>query len=389
MSRLVLSFVIIAFCALWQAAESQTVKRNRDEGSLRIGASNVIGNGNISAIAMGSASYTLDGFGASPIIGGMVGITDIMELSGQFVPVTAHGLGPVETHLQLTTPGNDKLRFFGFAVIANLYLSTFQDTLSATASSGKPEYNSYPTVSLIADQDWLAFKKWLPLKTYFKFSMDDNPDLLFKYDQLSIAAAIEWKMIAHSLFAEAGFGMYKEKPTQTFAGDAGYAQQYAWVEPGFRYRLFSRFSVMAATKITMLQNVKAKSPLKPELLNMTLRLEAPILFSETNTEAIRTLIFTEQKKEMKRQNISQNATTNKNILGDVSGTDTQSDSLGSFDFARERHELMQHREETQKKMTEIEKLFTDMDEEDSLKMIDKAGFRPQPKLPDSTGGQRK
>jgi hypothetical protein len=368
-------------------AAAQAVKRSRDEGTSSIRASNVMGNGNITAFLTGGANYSLNGFVLSPCVGGAVGITDIMELTGQVIPITSRGIGPIEAHLQLTTPANDKLRFLGVGLIADLYLSTAQDTLSKTSAKDKPEYNSYPSASMVVDLDWLAWKKWLPFKMYLKLSMADNPDVLFRYDQIAALSAIEWKTYQHSMFATVGMALYKEKQTKTRAGDKGYMQKYAWVEPGIRYRLFSRFSVLGSIKMTLYQDVKDKDPLKPELFNVSLRIEAPIFFRETNTEAIRTLIFMEQKKEKKPEAVaagSMDITNGKSLLSGivVPGMD-DGDSLGSFDFTRERQDLIKRREDTQKKMAEIEKLFFEIDREDSLKAAQNGGMPPVRVQPDS------
>jgi hypothetical protein len=169
--------VIAALCGvmllLYLSSPCQTVKRGREEGTSSIPASNVMGNGNITAFITGSGGYSLDGFVLDPALGGRVGVTDILQLSAQMVPVSSRGIGPIEAHLQVTTPANDKLRFFGIALFADLYLSTMQDTLGRASAKDKPEYNSYPSASMVIDLDWLAVKRWLPLKTYLRVGMDE------------------------------------------------------------------------------------------------------------------------------------------------------------------------------------------------------------------------
>ena len=374
--------IVLLFYCLTMA---QSVTRNRDEGTSSIQASNVLGNGNITAFLTGGAGYSADGFVLAPCIGGAVGITEIMELTGQIVPVSTHGMGPIEAHLQITTPANDKLRFLGIAVLAELFLSTAKDTLSQTSAKDKPNYNSYPSASMVVDLDWLAWKKWLPVKTYIKLSLTDNPDALFRYDQIALMSAIEWKMFQHSLFCGVGTAMYKEKQSKTFAGDQRYVQRYAWIEPGARYRLFSRFSIVGSVKMTLYQAVKDKDPLNPGLFNASLRLEAPIFFRETNTEAIRTLIFNELKKEKKPAAVAEgalNMSNGKNLLDSIflpgMGGSPDVDSLGTFDFSRERQDLIKRREDTQNKMAEIEKLFIEIDKEDSLKAVQNVPPKVQP-----------
>jgi hypothetical protein len=81
----------------------QTITRGRDEGTMNIPASNVMGNGNIDCYIASAARYSLGGFAVDPIIGAQIGISDMMQLSGQFIPLAKNGLGPIEAHLQITT----------------------------------------------------------------------------------------------------------------------------------------------------------------------------------------------------------------------------------------------------------------------------------------------
>lgn len=368
--------------ALQLLVSAQTVDRNRDEGTSSIPASNVAGNGNITAFATGAGTYSQSGLGILPAVGAQVGVTDILELYGKFIPYTGRGIGPIEAHLQLTTPANDKLRFFGAALFAELFLSTQQDTLSASSANGKPQYDSYPAASLVMDLDWLSLVNWFPVKTYLKLGMVDNPDLLFRYDQMTAVAAVEWKAFAHSLFANAGLAFYREKAGRTTPGDASYSQSYAWVEPGCRYRFFSRYSLLGSFKMTLYQNLKSTNPLNPELFNISVRIEAPLFFRETNSEAIRTLIFLKQRKEKAVESVAgmPGTTVSKPVakLGILGASGTDSDTLGTFDFARERDDLVKRREETQRKMTEIESILVDIDKRDSLETRGAAaGMRAQ------------
>jgi hypothetical protein len=364
-------------------ASSQNIKRGREEGTSSIPASNVMGNGNITAFGCGVASYSLDGFVPFGAFGMRVGITDILQISGKFIPLIRGNMGPIDIHLQITTPFNDKLRFFGFALVGGLYLSTVQDTLRRTTTKDKPEYNSYPYGAFVADIDWLALIKWLPFKTYFKIDLVDNPDLLYRYDQLATLAAIEWKTIKHSLFINAGGSFYKEKATKYYAGDKWYEQRYFWIEPGGRYRFLSRFSILGSFKITLSRFLKSKNSLNPELFNIRIALEVPLYIKETNTEAIRTLIFLEQKKEKSSEQIKEASIidTTQKFIGSMNNLVVPEDTIASFDYVSQRDELIKRREETQKKMEEIEQLFFEIDMSDSLKSINET---PPVSKPDST-----
>jgi len=354
-------------CALllFFIVESQTVKRGRDEGTMTIPASNVMGNGNVDFYLESAARYSLGAYAVDPAIGARIGISDMMQLSGRFIPVAKNGLGPIEAHLQITTPDNNTLRLLGAALCGDLFLSSAQDTTGATAQRDKPEYNPYLLASLIVDADWLALWKTFPVKTYLAAGMVDNVDLLPYYNQLYFKFAVEWKMYQHGVYFALGEGMYREKSTRLGPGDNGYAQSYFWLEPGGRYRLWNRVSLLGAVKLALFQNVKDKNPVHPELFRMSLRVEAPILFKETNTEAIRTLVFMERKKEKTADGIEKKITAGKSLLGDVNASLIGLDSTDKSDFLEEKEAMKKRREETQKKMDEIEQLFIQLDKDES------------------------
>ncbi|HEX7511697.1 MAG TPA: hypothetical protein VF335_10380 [Chitinivibrionales bacterium] len=372
-------FITVILCVLLSAhaLNAQTVKRGRNEGTISFPASNVLGNGNIDFFLASSARYSLSGFTADPILGAQIGISDIMQLTGQWIPVATKGLGPIEAHLQITTPGNDNLRFVGLALRADLFLSSIQDTISQTAQKDKPQYNPYLLPSIIVDADWLALWKSFPVKTYVALGMADNVDLLTRYNELYMKFAFEWKMYQHGVYLGAGLGLYQEKATRIGAGDGGYPQNYFWIEPGGRYRLWKRISVVGSTKLTLFQNVKDHNPLKPELFNVSLRLEAPVLFKETNTEAIRTLVFMEKKKNEKSDQFEKNLVSGKNLLTDLNASLVGAhDSLIQTDALDEKEQLKKRREETQKKMDEINTLFMQLDQDErtgSTGFTDSAG----------------
>lgn len=335
----------------------QSVKRGRNEGTFNIPASNVMGNGNLTISGNLQGGYSGTGFRIDPGLSLGAGIAEIFQLCGKVAFTNFKSLGSLEAHVQLTTPGNDHLRFFGLSLSGDLYLSTEMDTITGVAASGKPEYNSYIRPSLIADLDWIAKFRRVPLKQYFLFSMADNPDLLYLYEQLSIKTGLEWKMYQHSFFCDVGLGLYKEKSNKQrrMPGDPGYVQQSLWVEPGFRYRVLGRYSILSALKVLIFQRVKETRPLVPNYVRLTVAFEAPLFFRETNTEAIRTLLFVEQEKEQKKDLITKTIEQGKKLKTDFEITfeDLSHDLIKDQDD----RESIQKREEIQKRMEEIEQLL--------------------------------
>lgn len=335
------------------------IRRGRNEGTINIPASNVAGNGNITLGATLNGSIGKNSSMVKSKIAGNIGIADILQGSVSTSITNFRKIGLTEVHGQITLPNNDGLRFFGIAFCGDLFLSTAMDTISGEATSGRPDFHSYFRPSLICDQDWIAFDKKLKLKTYQLISMTDDADLLFQYDQLSFKLGAELKTYNHSYFVDASAGMYKEKKTSVFSGDKSYKQQKVWLEPGVRLRLRNRFSFLASVRFLLLQRVKTERPLPPQYVGMQLSFEAPVYFRETNTEAIRTLIFINNAKDKEKDRITRSIEQGKSIKTDYeTGFEELAPEKSDID---QQKEALRKREEIQNKMEEIEKLLEDLE----------------------------
>jgi hypothetical protein len=339
---------------------SQNVKRGRNEGTFNIPASNVQGNGNISLFTTVNGHYNSNGFGSDPSGRITVGIADILQFSGQLSLTNFSTLGTAQAEAQITTPKNNRLRFIGLAFKMSLFLSTSIDTISNTAASGKPEYHSYLRPSLILDFDWLAKNKELPLKTYIWAGMYDNQDLLFKYNQLSFKSGLEWKLMKHSIFLDIGCGLYKEVKSPTFSGDKKFEQFSLWMEPGSRYRIFNRISVLSSLRVLLVQKVRNKDGLTPNYVKLSLGAELPLIYRETNTEAIRTMIFVEKEKEKEKDIIARSIESGKKVRTDFELNFEDLDQKSSLE--EDEQAAIKQREELSKKMDEIERILESLDE---------------------------
>ena len=343
----------------------QTVKRGRNEGTSYIPASNVMGNGNITAYADLGGIINSKALEGNAVAGANIGIAGILQFNIQTSFINFNRFGPTEAHLQATIPGNNRLRFFGLALVGDLYLSTSLDTLEETTDATKPEYKPYPLFSTIVDLDWLSRPKQLPIKTYFSFSMADNPTNLFEYNQIAIRAGIEMKKYQHSLFVDAGLGMFKEKHS-TLLVKPTYDQKYVWISPGGRYRLRNRFSVLANFRFTVYRDIKENSSLDLlEWLSLTLKFEAPIIFRETDTEAIRTLVFLEKKKvEKNKEQYSKDTEFKKKVNSNFENTlSNLEEEDETFDYKKEKNALVKRREKVEAIMEGIEDLLKEDKEE--------------------------
>lgn len=355
---LIMSGLISLF--LFNNLSGQVIKRGRNEGTINIPASNVEGNGNIILSSGIQGYYGNENFGVDPGIFVKVGIAEILQLSGRVSFINFSKLGSTEAHLQLTMPGNNHLRFFGAAVSGDLYLSTTMDTLSGDAVANRPDYHSYIRPSLIFDLDFISLFKQFPVKMYYSMGMADNPDLIYKYDQLSFKSGIEWKLLSNSFFSDIGYGIYKEKRLRNFPGDPSYLQQTLWVEPGARYRFFGKYSLLGSVRVLLYQRVKKENPLAADYIKLSTAFEMPIIYRETNTEVIRTLVFVEKQKEKKKDLVARNIEQGKRLKTDF---EMSIDSIGNAGISEEENEkeAVQKREDVQQKMDEIETLLEELE----------------------------
>lgn len=366
--RFMFALSLLLGCMVAPILSSQSIARARNEGTLSIPASNVLGNGNILAHTGIGFGYGGNSLNLSPTIGGTIGVGGILQVSGQVEPFSLEkkGLGLLEAHLQATLPGNDHLRFFGIGARADLYLSTSLDTLQETTDSDKPDYNPFLFPSIVVDLDFISIWNGFPLKAYMFASMADNPQLLHRYHQIAVAGGLEWKMYQHALFANVGAGFYKEKASRiTPVGDSRYEQMYLWVEPGARYRFFRRFSLVGGFQFAVSRKLKEVNPLSPSVAGLTVRLEAPVYFRETDTEAIRSLVFIQRQKD--EAVVTKTEGTPEFYQHMAASMDAIGDSTETFDYSRERQDLIRRRKEIQQKMEEIERLFEGIDQDTEIK----------------------
>jgi hypothetical protein len=91
---------------------------------------------------------------------------------------------------------------------------------------------------------------------------------------------------------------------------------------------------------------------------MSLSFEAPVYFRETNTEAIRTLIFMGKAKDKEKDRITRSIEQGKPIKTDFeTGFEELAPDESDID---QQKEALRKKEEIQNKMEEIEKLLEDL-----------------------------
>jgi hypothetical protein len=278
------------------------IKRSRAEGMPDVAASNTIGFGNIWLRShMSFSARSNEELFVEPYLAAGLGLSHNMSLFVGAVPFEGgfkQVIGKGDVHLKLTLPFNDNLRFLGVAVQGDMVFSTEQDTTSVGQSSDRPAFTPRPGVTVMCDIDLIKLIKALPFKLYVNASLIDNDRLLARYSQVSLRGGLEYKGPRHSIFIGGRYGLYKKLSRNREESErARFDRKVIYVTPGVRYRLFSRFSVVGSARFPVLTNIPDTSTtLYYEKFGIRLGLEFPLFFRETNTEAIRGMIFLERRK---------------------------------------------------------------------------------------------
>ncbi|MFP4162655.1 MAG: hypothetical protein ACLFQB_08490 [Chitinispirillaceae bacterium] len=331
---------------------AQPVKRGRNEGTFNIPATNVLGHGNITVGGGLEGGIGLKEYSASAKMHADIGVADILQLSAASSFPDLSGFGHISSSLQATIPGNDRLRFFGLSAKGELFLSMEGDTLSGAAVSGKPDYNSFVIPSLLIDLDFIALFNTLPLKLYTMISTADSPELLYRYDQISFKTGLEWKLYRHSYFVDMGYGIFREKRRNDFGGDENYAQKLIWVEPGGRMRIGKGVSLLGSFKLLVSSRLKSENGMEPTYFRASFAVQYPLVYKETKSEAVRSLVFIEQEKIKKKDEIAKTIEQRKTFQMDMGLFEEKEDTTGLS-----QEEILERREEIEAKMREIERLL--------------------------------
>jgi len=293
--------LILLGLLLFSAPLFAQVKREREESITDLVASNTMGFGNIwirsqllfeSRYRSGSKfePYQAIGLGMSQNISAWAGA---VPFDGSLKKV----LGKIDGHLKVTLPWNDNLRFLGVGVQGDMVLSNEQDTLGQGKDTSRPAFTPRLGVTVAVDADFIKLINSLPLKLYLNWSTTDNDRLLALYKQQSFRIGAEWKMERHSAFIGVRFGLYKRMTgIDSLDVRSAYDEKVVTLLPGVRYRPFDRASFLISAVIAAGGSIKKNTALDYGQYGLRLGFEMPIFYRETNTEAIRSMIFLERKK---------------------------------------------------------------------------------------------
>jgi len=309
---------------IWQNNPAKE-KRSRSEGIPGISASNTLGTGNIwfgagtkmfmqtigvqkdlsNFSGNDSNSSVEKDFIVVPHINGTIGLTGFVQIEINSIPYDGKKIGLTMASLKLTIPGKDNLRYFGLAGKLNVALATEENVFTTLEET--PAFDPILTFTGIADVDFIKKHPSLPLKLYFNYSNHDNFKLHNIYQQHHAGIALEYKDNNGSLYLRTGAAFYKEKKTIPNPSP----------DPDFRSPLFDmglgikkRFKEGIPFVLSADINFDPVSPLgfldselhKPFQIDLTIKI--PVFYKETNTEALRSLIYSEQLRLKNKNKIN-------------------------------------------------------------------------------------
>lgn len=235
-----------------------------------------------------------------PVLGGTIGLAKFLHLELASVPWDGEKLGASTARLKLTTPGNDNLRTFGLGVSLNATLSTEEDIYSRGETT--PGFDPLLYITVMADLDLVKSLERHPVKAYLNYSNLDDYTLARAYDQHQFALGVERKDARKSWHVRVAATLYKPLPTR-FNPDPADAWLPAVFELGLGYRtaLSDRVTLAGELSLDPIHPIRFydKEVNKPPRLQV--EVSAPLFYTETQAEAIRSLIFNERERQRLRR----------------------------------------------------------------------------------------
>ena len=126
--------------------------------------------------------------------------------------------------------------------------------------------------------------------------------------------------------------------------------------------IFSEYAYFSSYSDSWLKHSKKYDPLKIPIMRGDIHIEVPIIFQETDAEAIRSLVFIEKKKNFEYKNTIIDSTNDSTYVAQYDAMVKQLEgNYETFSYDQEKEMLKKKRLEIQRKMEEIEKMFEEFE----------------------------
>ncbi|MBF0432288.1 MAG: hypothetical protein HQK83_13470 [Fibrobacteria bacterium] len=243
-------------------------------------------------------SFSKRDYYLTPYVNAVVGLTSFMHLEVSSIPWNGQKIGVTSAVLKMTLPGNDNLRVIGFAGTANVTLSTEENVVNSQKET--PSFDPVISFSVLADADLIKWYPAFPAKLYLNYANFDDVRFHNYYNQHKVSVGFEYKGEKESYYLKSGLAVYLEKSEELSATvnldgstgithfGGGYRKRFVGIHPftinvDFEFDLLSPFG--------FLDDVLHKSPL------LSFNIQTPVFYKETNTEALRSLMYAEQARK--------------------------------------------------------------------------------------------
>lgn len=289
-----------------------------------------------------------------PSLKATLGLAEFLQFEVENVPWDGEKIGASRAGLKLTTPGNDDLRVFGLAIMAEATLSTEEDIYSRGETT--PGFDPLFHFGAAVDIDLIKKTPTLPLKLFFNWNNLADYRLAHAFKQQLLATALQWKGYRREYFGRFGLTWYKPLATR-FDPFPNSEWTGPHVEFGFGTRWFfgERLWGCAEVSFDPVQPLAFYSDPTHSPPKFFVGVELPVMFQETQAEALRALIYTEEMRKAARRKAALSPNTaNKSVADSSVGK-----AHGVTDFKLDQFELKSHKVDTAS--AALRSLFEDQD----------------------------
>jgi hypothetical protein len=245
-----------------------------------------------------------------PNVGAALGLANFLHLEVEGVPWDGEKLGASTARLKVTTPGNDNLRISGMAVVLSATLSTEEDIYSKAEST--PGFDPLLYFGVIADLDLVKLFHGFPVKAYLNYVNLDDYRLVHAYTQHQFRFAAEYMGNRKNWFIRGGAMLYKPLATQFNPNPTGgFLPTLYEFGVGYRAAMGDRLTFTADFTFDPIHPVSFYDRETGKPPKLQIGFEAPLVFNETRTEAMRALIFNEEQRKKFRVKMAKNVALKK------------------------------------------------------------------------------
>ena len=240
-----------------------------------------------------------------PTLGATLGLASFLHMEIEGVPWDGEKLGASTARLKFTTPKNDNLRIFGLALVLNATLSTEEDIYSKGETT--PGFDPLLYYGVVADLDLVKAFHSFPVKAYLNYTNLDDYRLVHAYSQHQFRFGVEKMGNRSGWYMRAGAMLYRPLATRFNPNPtSGFLPTIYEFGMGYRTALVDRLTFTVDYTMDPIHPISFYNTETGKPPKLQVGVEAPLVFTETRSEAIRALIFNEEQRKKFREMAAKN-----------------------------------------------------------------------------------